>query len=777
MTTIWKFLINDTEVDEPIGFDAVNITLQRDPQYTGLQNMFSDNLTFWGNGAQIIKEAYEADGIDAVLNFEVKYSCDGGLTSTQLINGILNCAFYSIINNEVTVKIDTSVFYRLLMNRLDTVVDLLSNTSVDFLPMSDIQPVTDFGLHSKYISAYSQLQIDPTDNVFVVDYTENSIIASSGGVGYPLLVGINEVNTTNSTESVPPWFDFPLFYSGDLLPPGITQRTIGLTGKLKGTITVNSDTGSVAPIFLRIKITGLDHTDIISDTILKEFVTLPGTGDSLNNGTYPFTIDFSQPPYSGEASYNFAAQQYMFLYFGMSGQSGHWSVTFTLNNEQDGASGFTINNNLKLSENSIYPPSQCAAFLLHEAFAKLVESLTGVPDSFRSNFFGQPNSQPHQYTIPGCGAWTALSNGLAIRRMVQQDGITAYPITTTFNTLFNSCNAIWNLGMRIESDGNNKEYVRIEPKEFFYNSSTIIKVLNVSDLTKSPSLDFLYNTFHIGYNTWNLNITGSNAIDEFNSDRNYTIPVKYANQNLDIMSDAIAAGYMIEQTRRIQYTVAPTNDFQTDNNIFIICANRTTINNTDPAYSLYLPPATLGVTYFAPGTVSERNENFSSVANVLSPDTCYNLRISPKRMAYNWYNVLSTCIWKKPTSAMALAAFTGNGQEADTMINDCVAAALADQHSNLLASEIPNTAPLYLPEYLEFTYPLSENDYFKIISNKEKAIGVSCTDGNQYVGFLVSLDYLPAAQGGIGSFKLIRGVCSPGDFNSDFSSDFTINNC
>src|SRR6478736_8006701 len=103
MELLWRFKINGIEVPEPTGWDAIDITMQRDPIYHGLENTFSDNITFWDNGAAIIKEAFENDGIDAELNFTSEYSCDGGDTWTFFITGILNAFFYSIINNEVTI--------------------------------------------------------------------------------------------------------------------------------------------------------------------------------------------------------------------------------------------------------------------------------------------------------------------------------------------------------------------------------------------------------------------------------------------------------------------------------------------------------------------------------------------------------------------------------------------------------------------------------------------------------------------------------------------------
>jgi hypothetical protein len=163
----------------------------------------------------------------------------------------------------------------------------------------------------------------------------------------------------------------------------------------------------------------------------------------------------------------------------------------------------------------------------------------------------------------------------------------------------------------------------------------------------------------------------------------------------------------------------------------------------------------------------------------LNYPTSYNLRISPARMAGNWYKYLAASIFKHPTGSIKFASGTGNYQELDTMINDCIVENSVIQNQDLLASNMSGMygLPIYLPEYLEFTYPLSYEEFLDILAQSENGMQVSCNDTVQYVGFINTLKYSPTTQGGIGSFKLIRGLCVLGDFNNDFNNDFNIGNC
>lgn len=733
--TLWKFKINGTEVEEPIGWDALEVTLQRDPIFHGLQNIFSDNITFWDTGAQIIREAYETDGIDAQLVFLAQYSCDGGITYNTFISGILNAYFYSITNNEVTIKIEPSGFQRLLKNRLDSQINLNSSVSMDGLPMSSVDPF-DLHLHSKEIKYKSTYFANP--GVTSISYSSDP---NTEHISYPFILNISEVPGSLEADDISN--NPPIFYSG-FYAPGITKRTINVQGSIKFHVNGQEFTA-----------TGKLESKTSSGSSIHVLPIF-----ALSQGSTPVSADHS---YTFNDNFDFPQDSYLYFTIEITA-NGTGSITIT----------FDTTNLVYMNyeELSISAPSITKAFLIHEAFAKISESITGIQDSFRSNFFGRTNSSPHTYSDNGCGSWTAISNGLNIRKMLDKNG-SLFPIITSFNDLFNSACSIWNLGMQVEVDNTGKEFIRVEPVEYFYNLSSVLSAVNISNLKQYPSQDLIFNEFKIGYSTWKLNSGGAaNGIDELNSIRVYNVPVKLANKSLQAYSKFISSGYLIEETRRLQYTTDPNKDFETDNDLFFICTNTDSVTSdkyTIPAVS----------TTYAAGTVSERDENFTGITNLISPETSYNLRISPVRMALNWYKNLAPSIWKNPTAAIKFVSGEGNYQEGDTMINDCVISADVIQNQNLLASQLStgDSLPLYLPEYLEFEYPLSQNDFFNLLANSNKAIQISCSNQVDMIGFLVEVKYAPNADGGTGNFKLLRGRCVSGDFNNDFNSDFATGTC
>lgn len=750
--TTWEFKINGVIVEEPIGWDSVEITAQRDPVYHGLENIISDGMKFWGTGADMITEEYEANGIEGELTFLIRYSCDGGATYTTLFNGILNCFYYAVQNSEVTIKMEPSGFHRTVKNRLDVPINLNSNLSIDHLPMSTINPF-DLRLHSKAIIQKASL-------------TQNATLL-----------------TVSDSHFFPPSHPTPITI---YLPLEITLAELQDTHEFTNFFHFDEDAAAGSPYFTLVNKSGVVTVDYkFKFTFHESIADARSYGIQINLSygatgvenitTLEGTYFFSQSGGSTSQAFNVSGRTDIPLEKGQFIYARISVSNYTTTNAVPQLASFSIvsdpGNYIKLTQNSIENPSTAKAFLIHEAFAKLTESITGVQDSFRSDFFGRILSEPHQYVANGCGGWTAITNGLNIRKLLDKN-LALFPIITTFNDLYSSCDAIWNLGMKIETDGAGKEYIRVEPKEYFYNASAILNTFQVSDLSKYPAQDLIYNTYKTGYEKWNLNVTGSNGIDEYNSTRDYRIPGKKANKDLKMLSKYIASGYVIEETRRVQYLVKPTNDFETDNEMFFVCTNRETVES-----DLYTTPPVS--TSYEAGTVSERDENFTGIDKVLSSPTVYNIRISPVRMAMNWYKYTSASIFKNPTAPISFVAGTGNYQELDIMEGDCVVVDDVSQNQNLLASDLSgiNGRPIFLPEYLQFTYPLSYDKYLQILSNSEKAIQVSCGSVVQYTGFLKSVKYGPTSNGGIASFTLLRGECTLGDFNDDFNDDFNIGNC
>ena len=137
----WKFFINNVQVNEPIGFDAIEFTAIRLESH-GIDQPFSTEITWSGtpsrfaNGAKILKDFFDSGFINDVIPFRITSDqvIDG---NTYDFNGLINMALYSEKNTcdtqgfEITVGILENDFKEIFKSRTDVDIDLTSLVDLD----------------------------------------------------------------------------------------------------------------------------------------------------------------------------------------------------------------------------------------------------------------------------------------------------------------------------------------------------------------------------------------------------------------------------------------------------------------------------------------------------------------------------------------------------------------------------------------------------------------------------------------------------------------------
>jgi hypothetical protein len=106
-----------------------------------------------------------------------------------------------------------------------------------------------------------------------------------------------------------------------------------------------------------------------------------------------------------------------------------------------------------------------------------------------------------------------------------------------------------------------------------------------------------------------------NGLETFNGEFNFTPPIKSITTKLDIRCKWITNDFAIEQTRRIQFQTTSTTDNNRDEDIFLIHAKP--IAGSDELEAV-------------------RNEGYTSVTGIDTPETVYNLQLSPGQNLRRW---------------------------------------------------------------------------------------------------------------------------------------------
>jgi len=266
-------------------------------------------------------------------------------------------------------------------------------------------------------------------------------------------------------------------------------------------------------------------------------------------------------------------------------------------------------------------------------------------------------------------------------------------------SLFTMLSDIFCLGWGVEYDLLKKEVVRVEPVEYFYQDTEILALDNVDSYTKEVDTSMYYNEVEVGFKKYSKQreIDKGNTLDDFHTKHVYQTPIQTNKNKKTILSDLIMSGYEIEILRRKQYVEdGGTNrsNFQEDDSLFGIFASTTTpftganysngsvteldyvtilsgandpyeantkvtyvstnnvsqtrtikqtfFSGADTQIEFYEPlqggTGVTGVEITITGTTyikPETNESFALADFLISPETAYNLRITPKRMLQN----------------------------------------------------------------------------------------------------------------------------------------------
>lgn len=834
----YRFYIRDNnaetpiflEVDEPKGWDGTEITLLRTATYEGMESIYGSEIRFYNyefTGFDYIVEAYDRDSFDANVEFKVEIYCDGDLVDT--IIGYLNFLTYQRSGNEIQLQFEESSFFRKFKNRIDTVIDLSKTTGLDGGALSEITEKT-VKLHSKQIVFEAVGDNDSPEfdkTTFTYDFNDPG--------DPPALSPPNQLSdifgpfTQGQFDSCEEFFmEYRLQWStinsvfdeGLIENYNIPNQLVCITAG-GGAPVANGRIRSTGRLVVRVPIEiaswvwtyayggniqlcgcsgnqpfGIEHFDYqfhikVGDV---EFSNGISSGDRLGcdevffgdmQGKNSFTsseADMTESLSYGSGNWNnkirFYQNTFEYEFDAVEGDEITWWIECNMSSSYQGDGPLQAaifceayigpGTGIELELVSIDSPSECSGIMIYEALNRISESITGQTDAIRSDYFGRPDSSPKTYGEYGCESLSLITSGKKLRNMLQKNGA-SFPITTSFSELFQALNVHNNLGVRVERDGT--EYrLRIEPKEYFFQRTSIFTANEPETLTEEIAKERLYNDIEIGYNQWEIEAT--NGIDEPNTKHFYSIPTTNIKNKLQQTTNFITGGYAIEMTRRIQYNENPTTDWKYDDNKFIISLNRIEVTSNQYSDS----EETYGI-----GEVSERDELFTTVDNLISPETAYNLRFSPARAAINWYKSIAPALLKKSNTAIKFTSGQGNTKMITELVEDCAVTngpITEDQDiddSDTIFSGVDKIA-LYSPIWISFEYPLNYSEFVTIRDNSNKAITVECGD-RTYFGFVEEINYKPNLNGGVADFKLLVAYCYQGAFDNGFDNGFDISQC
>lgn len=740
----WTLKDNETGViqklaKDPRGWKDLTIKHERGEKWHGVTYDFTNEFGFFckGAGKELIDEAYERNGQEADVTIKLEVKCNGSFT--QLFTGKLDFATYrqEFISNVLysflaAEKDDLKI---LLNNREDTKVDILRNQSLGGVSLPSYPYDSyELSMHSKVIRMTSSWEADNTEacNTFETDAVleirvaewikilgelrdSNDVPVSFEGITSGTGTNITPILDFSDEYEFPidvtvSWDVAGLFSDKSFLVSDACGDGL-LSGVSRGTNGVN--------ITLSLFKTKSQGGDLVTNTTRWDLVTIPAysvltdtyTAAFSNSGSITTQVE------RGERLFLF----WLFSYKALASTGSPHDIQFAFE--------YTIAD-ISATADTTTPPSSCTAAAIHEAWSKLSAIILDQPVAFYSEFLGRTDSNI-VYDQDGCGSRLAITSGLNIRGFINSS------IATSLKSMFEACNSVFAIGLGIEDYEGNR-VIRVEPVYYFYQDVEILKLTNVPNIQMRHREDLVYNEVALGFQKWKTEST--NGLDEPNAKIEYAIPdVKKTKNKYETMSPFVGGMYAIEQTRRKNHLEFTTEDTGYDEDIFFICLNKNDL------------------------TIPEKDENFSSVTGLLSPETAYNLRLMLSS-TFDRVKYLFTAGLTKLGTLLNPVLMPAEGEGNEGVVYSFVPDGCDGDHfgtsqGNGRAGRYPHAQarreePLWLPEEYTFQHPISFSEYVTLIQNPYGLIRFSPGDTDYFSGWLLSLEY--NVRNKSGTFTVLR---------------------
>lgn len=724
------------ESADPIGINEVVFIIKRSDDFEGVIYEVDLDFEFIEQGRAYIAQAFEtAGGVDAEVFLNI-YEYNPNTYKWDLLrSGQISFAKYELTNTTVVVNGDQTGFQRKVMNLIDTDLDLetLKSDGGVTLPMNK-GVFSDVTYHSKAI--LKELNTRPSDDA---EYQQTDVLGES----YPLCVsgctrgfnqtaygqvdfGKEKLNELDGTFTLPYGYSregaFPIYQA---IEAG--EMTFNVSLALKHTVVplrtggdIDFCGGSSSDVPNKRVLAWFKHTDV-DDNIKDEYAFGEWTSN-VGCGAAGSIGEFETKTYTNNLlTIDIGDKIYIYFTWELfgdytqnpGGAEGRIDYTFKVQADVE-------NTWLIMRQTTVTPSSQVKTIMIYEAIERCVQFYSNQIDCFRSNLLGRtdiegPDGEP-LYDQDGEYALLGITGGNYLR------GIDKH-ILENLSSLLEFVNSVACIGIGFRII-NGKQYFVVEKRSEFYDTDTrSIFLRNVPDIKVKINTKRLYNVIQFGYEG-KIDIGSVNSIDEINSSRTYRIPVTNTKSKLVASTKMRTSGYQIESQRRL---VESTKESKLDDETFAVVLLRD------------------GLTF-----KTKRNEGYAEINGVFSPETIYNVDITPRRNLENWKQFIAPSLIRSMNKVLTFSTGEVNYKASTRKVGEPVA--LAEDGPIDMTNVVPIT------DYLDykFSMPVSGNELTLMRLHSEGYIEFTDEYGKTAAGFISPEGIKYSKEEEIADFVLVK---------------------
>lgn len=685
-------------IEEPEGWQDDDKEIARNEDYHGIFAKFSNSLQFVGNGADYILAVDELFGVNA----NIRLIKDERHPQTDIwekaYEGFLDLSTMEIENGKVGVKFNSGGLEQLLKSRESETVEIDRLTTMDGKVMDPLK-IDIVALEGRKILLNSLYDVQETDNYASVYMSAGS---NSGGTDRAQSVGL----------------PLNLYSKSHPEAQSVSPNTNG--GESQGTTGMMFFAVSEVPRTLHITLSGtftsnVTHNDDINHAFWGLFLSKYGGGTSygiINRDIHLFHSDWHGGIHAlgGSAWYNpfngtnnNPPRDWVFYWEGdiflNAGESlalefyGKANLGGTFNDGAFGCVAESINATLEITENSYYEPTRAKFVLAHEMANRLIEIMTNEKTAFKSDFFGRTDLG---YTQDGVGAYNGYTHGFWVRGFDKEPASTPTllnsfkPLSTSWKDFVSTNEAVWNLGLGIETTGY-KEKIVLEDKTYFYQNQVTLRLPNPIKKPKyTVATKYYYSGIEIGYSKGG-DYEEAMGLDEYNAKSTFTTVINRLKNVYNKLSIYRADSYGKEFARRKPKSQFPTEDSRYDDDIFIMDLKR------NPDF-IPLPGTDVQEVYLE----RKWQDDFEQEpTGTYSPETATNLRLSPVNMLLRHAWFIGAGFTKYLSDFVRYGSSTANSSLKTKMEGRPEYA----ENGNIVNSELERAR--FVPQFVEFEHDVT----------------------------------------------------------------------
>ena len=722
---IFNFYINDIEVEEPVGFDGTTIKLKRSDKWHGVMVESNDNkLQFYGDGYRMLKALYDASGIDAVAVFKVETVCEGErVESTEFNITFFEYKEYCGGDCYCEVGIERAGCFFKFRNSLDTKVDLDTTASLNGVPLPSynyLGKVTEIPAQALKYGVEANVNSNSVYDFVVDDPLYSALLQTDLSIkndAYifsifpPYNAIFEDINTSNiydvwnrNVEGIVNGYYYGA--NEEILQNNINQRC--------GTVVFNVDLRFAMDIYSRkydpvswlqdmscVFIVGVFDKDYKPKTVLHAITVTPTVNVlGATEKEFNWSIDETYTNASVIADFEDRIMVYVKVNTGAYNVNPGASRLDSLQCTWKDVSYITISNILACES------SDAKLYMVNESLSRIAEYNTDNCLQVYSEYLGRPDSAPFEFNTETCAGLMTITKGLLLRNVP----IPNNPFAVSFNELITAINTIYPVGYTVENMGVN-EVLRVENWDWFYQNMELIDLGDVS-ANIAPDISLHFKNIKTGYDKYETE--NYNGLFDIHGEREYTTKLVNHNETIDNTCKFIGSGYAIELTR--QQGDTNSKDWRYDNDTFLLCMRR------------------------SGDDIIVEQDNITDDDNILDPPTLLNFRITPARMASNWFKFVTA--FMRGVREIVFSSGKGNTLAEGRCISGCeITGNVLAENQNIAANDIANdTTPIFTAETVEIKgVPVSFRQYLDIKANPHGLVRYTC--GSAGAGWIKEFKY------------------------------------